>query len=65
VVRSGDGSIAFSAALVEVADQEIRAAGIAQLPDVSEKVGDGNGRFLVAAPMQVLPLGPPIRPGGS
>jgi hypothetical protein len=28
-------------------------------------VGDGNGRFLGAAPTQVLPLGPPIRAGGS
>ena len=42
-LRGGDGAVGFGAALVEVADQEVGAAGVAQFLDLLQKVGDGEG----------------------
>jgi hypothetical protein len=57
VTSGGDGAVAFSATLVEVADQQVGAAGVAQLPDLFEEVGDRDGGFLGTAPTQVLAVG--------
>ena len=53
----GDGAVAFGAALVEVADQEVRAAGVAQLPYLSQQVGDRDCRIGRAAGAQMAAVG--------
>ncbi len=51
------GAVAFGAALVEVADQQVRAAGVAQFPDLFEEVGDRDGRLLSSTTAQVVAVG--------
>ncbi|GGL68115.1 hypothetical protein GCM10010095_61290 [Streptomyces anthocyanicus] len=53
----GNGAVAFGAALVEVADQQVDTAGIAQLPDLFEEVGDRDGGIRGSAPAQVVAVG--------
>ena len=53
----GDGAVAFGAALVEVADQQVGAAGVAEFPDLVREVGDGDGRVVGPAPAQVVAVG--------
>ncbi|MEU1180433.1 hypothetical protein ABZ464_22775 [Streptomyces sp. NPDC005820] len=40
------GPVGLDAALVDVADEQVRAAGVAQFPDLLEEMGDGDGRVL-------------------
>ncbi|MET8291828.1 hypothetical protein ABZV80_42770 [Streptomyces sp. NPDC005132] len=51
------GAVAFGAALVEVADQQVGAAGIAQFPDLVQEVGDGDGRVVGPPSAQVVAVG--------
>ncbi|WP_326569985.1 hypothetical protein OIE69_00720 [Actinacidiphila glaucinigra] len=48
----GDGAVAFGAALVEVSDQQVGAAG-----DLVQEVGDGDGRVVGPALAQVVAVG--------
>jgi hypothetical protein len=52
----GHGTVAFSAALVEVADQQVGTAGIAQLPDLVQEVSDRDGRVVGPASAQGGPV---------
>lgn len=56
------GSVGLDAALVDVADQQVRAAGVAQLPDLLQEMGDGDGRVLQSALAQVFAVG--VHEGG-
>ncbi len=47
------GAVAFGAALVEVADQQVGAAGAAQCAALVKGVGDGAGRVVGPTPARV------------
>lgn len=51
------GVVTFGAALVEIADQQIGAAGVTQLPYLPQQVSDGDGGIGHAAGTQVLAVG--------
>jgi hypothetical protein len=51
------GPVGLDTALVDVADQQVRAAGVTQFPDLPEEMGDGHGRILQPAPAQVISVG--------
>lgn len=53
----GDGAVAFGAALIEVADQRVGAAGVAQLSDHPQQVGDGHGGVGPARFAEVVAVG--------
>lgn len=56
------GPVGLDAALVDVADEEVRAAGVAQFPDLLQEMGDGDGRVLQPASAQVIAAG--VHEGG-
>lgn len=43
------GPVGLDTPLVDVADQQVRAARVAQLPDFPQEMGDGDGRILQSA----------------
>ncbi|MCX4429794.1 hypothetical protein OG834_01660 [Streptomyces mirabilis] len=49
--------VGFDAALGDVADQEVRAAGVAEFADFGEQVGDRDGGVRGPAFAQVLAVG--------
>lgn len=56
--RGGDGPVTVGAALGDVADQEVRAPGVTELPDLAQEVGDGHRGVLgPAQPAQVVAVG--------
>jgi hypothetical protein len=57
VTGGRDGAVAFGTALVEVADQQVGAAGVAQIPDLREQPGDGDRGVGRAAVTQMITVG--------
>jgi hypothetical protein len=57
VTWGGDGAVAFSAALVEVADPQVGAAGVAQLSYLPQQLGDSNRRIGRATGAQMVAVG--------
>jgi hypothetical protein len=67
--RRGDGGVrsAWAPALLEVADQQVGAARIAELSDLAEQPGHRHARFLGQSAAQVVSVrvdqGPPVLGG--
>ncbi|MCY0962840.1 hypothetical protein OTB19_39135 [Streptomyces sp. H27-H5] len=49
--------VCFDSALGDVADQQVRAAGVAEFLDLVQEVGDGRRGVLLAALSQVVAVG--------
>lgn len=55
--RWGESAGRSASALVDVADEQVRAAGVAQYPDLMEDMGDGGSRVRQPASAQVIAVG--------
>src|SRR3954468_2346079 len=61
--RRRTGSLGLGAALVEVAHEQVRAAGVAQLADLGEQPGDRRSGFGGQSTAQVVAVG--VGPGSG